>query len=68
MNRPDRVLVQPAVNSATLTTTACRSASADLAVRLGRGPEDNATIRRLGRLAFALYRPRDGWRPGVAVA
>lgn len=41
---------------------------ADLAVRLGRGPEDNATIRRLGRLAFALYRPRTGTNAGAIVA
>lgn len=41
---------------------------ADLAVRLGRGPEDSATIRRLGRLAFALYRPKIGARSGMAVA
>lgn len=40
---------------------------ADLAVRLGRGPEDNATIRRLGRLSFALYQLRDGARPGGIV-
>lgn len=30
---------------------------ADLAVRLGRGPADTATIRRIGTLAYALYRP-----------
>ncbi len=41
---------------------------ADLAVRLGRGPEDNATIRRLGRLGFALYQPRDGAYPDRIVA
>ena len=41
---------------------------ADLAVRLGRGPEDNATIRRLGRLTFALYRPKEGARSDLAVA
>ena len=41
---------------------------ADLAVRLGRGPVDNATIRRLGRLAFALYRPRTGAPSGCVVA
>jgi DNA-binding transcriptional LysR family regulator len=41
---------------------------ADLAVRLGRGPEDNATIRRLGRLAFALYRPKADPRPDAVVA
>lgn len=40
---------------------------ADLAVRLGRGPEDNATIRRLGRLSFALYQPRDDAHPGKIV-
>lgn len=39
---------------------------ADLAVRLGRGPEDSATIRRLGSLPFALYRPRDvEWTGGI---
>jgi DNA-binding transcriptional LysR family regulator len=41
---------------------------ADLAVRLGRGPEDNATIRRLGRLAFALYQPTAGERSDCVVA
>lgn len=41
---------------------------ADLAVRLGRGPLDSATIRRLGRLAFALYQPKTGARPGCVVA
>ncbi|WP_026792358.1 LysR family transcriptional regulator [Pleomorphomonas oryzae] len=41
---------------------------ADLAVRLGRGPDDNATIRRLGHLGFALYRPREGARPDTVVA
>lgn len=41
---------------------------ADLAVRLGRGPEDNATIRRLGRLGFALYRPTESAQPGSIVA
>lgn len=41
---------------------------ADLAVRLGRGPEDSATIRRLGRLAFALYRPKDPTPSGTVVA
>ena len=41
---------------------------ADLAVRLGRGPEDNATIRRLGRLSFALYCPKEDARPGTVVA
>ena len=41
---------------------------ADLAVRLGRGPVDNATIRRLGRLAFALFRPRTGAPSGCVVA
>ncbi|WP_370678129.1 LysR family transcriptional regulator [Pleomorphomonas sp. PLEO] len=41
---------------------------ADLAVRLGRGPEDNATIRRLGRLAFALYRPKAGANSDAIVA
>lgn len=41
---------------------------ADLAVRLGRGPEDNATIRRLGRLTFALYRPKESAHPDLAVA
>lgn len=41
---------------------------ADLAVRLGRGPEDNATIRRLGRLGFALYRPKEDVQPGTVVA
>lgn len=41
---------------------------ADLAIRFGRGPTDNATIRRLGRLAFALYSPREGARPGTVVA
>lgn len=41
---------------------------ADLAVRLGRGPEDNATIRRLGRLAFALYRPKAGASSGSIVS
>lgn len=40
---------------------------ADLAVRLGRGPDDNATIRRLGRLGFALYRPREGSRSDTVV-
>ncbi|SCM72533.1 putative Mau operon transcriptional activator [uncultured Pleomorphomonas sp.] len=41
---------------------------ADLAVRLGRGPEDAATIRRLGHLPFALYRPKDGAHSGGVVA
>lgn len=41
---------------------------ADLAVRLGRGPDDNATIRRLGGLTFALYRPENGARSGMVVA
>jgi len=40
---------------------------ADLAVRLGRGPADDATIRRLGALAFALYRPA-GVTPAGVVA
>lgn len=40
---------------------------ADLAVRLGRGPEDNATIRRLGRMAFALYRSKTSSEPNGIV-
>ncbi len=41
---------------------------ADLAVRLGRGPEDSATIRRLGSLPFALYRPANVEAPSGIVA
>jgi DNA-binding transcriptional LysR family regulator len=41
---------------------------ADVALRLGRGPEDHALITRLGALRFRLYRPMDteGPRPIVA--
>lgn len=54
---------------ASATNLSVGERAADIALRLGRGPEDHAVITRLGALRFHLYRRRDSaGRPSGIVA
>lgn len=52
---------------ASATNLSFTDRAADIALRLGRGPEDHAVITRLGALRFHLYRRRDDVQPSPGI-